>query len=88
MLKQSRAKKSNAQKWIMNINGECKSSSEHAKQLNKKAMELQSTLDFEHDCLSQRVEELESQIFATKEHRQKYLDNIRRHCMELLALKC
>ena len=89
MSKRHQVNLSNTRKWIMNVVGECKSLSEYAKQLNKKAMELQSTLDFvgnERDCLLQRVEELESQTFGTKEHRQKYLDNVRQCCMELLAL--
>ena len=40
---------------------------------------LQSALDVvgnERDCLLQRVEVLESQTFATKEHQQKYMDNV------------
>ena len=88
MSKRHQVNLSNTRKRIMNVVGECKSLSEYAKQLNKKAMELQST-DFvgnERDCLLQRVEELESQTFGTKEHRQKYLDNVRQCCMELLAL--
>ena len=77
---------SNARKRILTVVEECKCLSAHTKQLNEKALELQSTLDFvgnECDCLRQRVEELESQTFATKEHRQTY---VRQCCMELLAL--
>ena len=89
VLKRHQVNLSNARKRILTVVEECKCLSAHTKQLNEKSLELQSTLDFvgnECDCLRQRVEELESQTFATKEHRQKYLDNVRQCCMELLAL--
>ena len=33
-----------------------------------------------------RMKELESHTFETKEHQQKYLDNIRQCCIELLGM--
>ena len=34
----------------------------------------------------QGIEELESHTFETKEHKQKYLDNVRQCCIELLGM--
>ena len=74
---------SNAVKRIVNVVGECKLS----KQLNQKAIVIQSTLNFERDSLLQRLGELESQAFFGKRAPTKvYLDNVRQCCMELLAL--
>ena len=46
---------------------------------------LDSTRD-EYDTLVGRVNDLESACLETKEHKMKYLDNIRQCCMELLSL--
>ena len=63
--------------------------SAHTQYLNAKVAGLQGALEDvenERDCLLQRVEELESHTFQTKEHKKKYLDNVRQCCIELLAL--
>ena len=37
-------------------------------------------------CLLERLQELESHTFESKEHQRKYLDNVRQCCIELLSL--
>ena len=48
----------------------------------------QSVLDSEdsYDCLLERLHELENHSFETKEHKRKYLDNMRQCCIELLSM--
>ena len=47
--------------------------------------ELSDVVD-ERDSLLQRILELQLDKFETKEHRQKYLDNVRQCCIELLSM--
>ena len=47
--------------------------------------ELYDVVD-ERDSLLQRILELQLDKFETKEHRQKYLDNVRQCCIELLSM--
>ena len=61
----------------------------HTKLLETKLGELSleiRSIEDERECLLQRLEELQSSTFRTKEHQQKYLDNIRQCCMELLSM--
>ena len=79
----------NARKHCKAIDEECQVLSAHTQYLNAKVTGLRGALDDignERDCLLQRVEELESHTFETKEHKKKYLDNVRQCCIELLAL--
>ena len=58
-------------------------------ELSEKAAGLQAAPDdveSERDSLLQQIEELESHTFETKEHKQKYLDNVRQCCIELLGM--
>ena len=47
--------------------------------------ELYDVVD-ERDSLLQRILELQLDKCETKEHRQKYLDNVRQCCIELLSM--
>ena len=79
----------NTRKYCKAVDNECKVLSAHAQCLHAKIAGLQHELNDvgnERDCLLQRVEELESHMFETKEHKKKYLDNVRQCCIELLAL--
>ena len=57
----------------------------HVKEVADLKNALESTRD-EYDTLVGRVNDLESACLETKEHKMKYLDNIRQCCMELLSL--
>ena len=57
--------------------------------LNKDIISLKLSLqDSENDYerLFERLQELESHMFETKEHQKKYLDSVRACCIELLSL--
>ena len=57
--------------------------------LNKDVISLKQSLqDSENDYerLFERLQELESHMFETKEHQKKYLDSVRACCIELLSL--
>jgi len=58
------------------------------RQLDKVVTELHAELDCVQDEREflQRIAELESCTFETKEHKQKYLDNMRQCCIELLSM--
>ena len=60
-----------------------------AQGLNKDVISLKQSLqDSENDYerLFERLQELESHMFETKEHQKKYLDSVRACCIELLSL--
>ena len=60
-----------------------------AQGLNKDMISLKQSLqDSENDYerLFERLQELESHMFETKEHQKKYLDSVRACCIELLSL--
>ena len=60
-----------------------------AQDLNKEVVLFKTSLqdsENEHNCLLERLQELESHTFETKEHQRKYLDNVRQRCIELLSL--
>ena len=57
----------------------------HVKEVADLKNALESTRD-EYDILVGRMNDLESACLETKEHKMKYLDNIRQCCMELLSL--
>ena len=79
----------NARKCCKAIVDECQALSAHTQYLDKKVLGLREALDdvgSERDSLIQRIEELESHTFETKEHKRKYLDSVRQCCIELLAM--
>lgn len=60
-----------------------------AQDLNQEMVVFKSSLqdsENEHNSLLERLQELESHTFETKEHQRKYLDNVRQCCIELLSL--
>ena len=57
--------------------------------LNKDVISLKQSLQHSennYDRLFERLQELESHVFETKEHQKKYLDSVRACCIELLSL--
>lgn len=61
----------------------------HAQCLTDKVAELNAALEnveYDHDCLFQRLSELETHMFETKQHHMKYLDRVRKCCIELLSM--
>ena len=78
-----------AKKRCKAIADECQALSTHAQIIDEKVIGLREALDdvrSERDFLIQRVEELESHTFETKDHKMKYLDSVRQCCIELLAM--
>jgi hypothetical protein len=62
---------------------------QQAESFESKLSHMISRLDaakIERDVLADRLNELEVGKFRTKEHRQKYMDNVRQCCIELLSL--
>ena len=60
-----------------------------AKDLNKEVEMFKGSLhdsENKYFCLLERLQELESHTFESKEHQRKYLDNVRQCCIELLSL--
>ena len=56
--------------------------------LNKDIISLKQSLqnsENNYEKLFERLQELESQVFETKEHQKKYLDSVRACCFELLS---
>ena len=57
--------------------------------LNKDVISLKQSLQHSennYERLFERLQELESHVFETKEHQKKYLDSVRACCIELLSL--
>ena len=62
---------------------------QHIERLEAKISDMSTSLDVaksEHDHLADRLHQLESKKLSIKEHQQKYLDNVRQCCIELLSL--
>lgn len=62
---------------------------QHIERLETKISDMSTSLDVaksERDHLADRLHQLESKKLSTKEHQQKYLDNVRQCCIELLSL--
>ena len=79
----------NAKNRCQGIAEECKCLKACSRDLNEKIVGLQGALNDignEYDCLVQRISQLESNTFETKEDKRKYLDNVRQCCLELLGM--
>jgi len=71
------------------ISDKCDHLKSVAQDLNEEVVLFKNSLqgyENEYICLLERLQELESHTFKTKEHQRKYLDNVRQCCIELLSL--
>ena len=64
---------------------------QHIERLEAKISDISTSLDLaksDHDHLADRIHQLESERLSTKQHQQfeRYLDNVRQCCIELLSL--
>ncbi len=78
-----------AKKKSVSVAKEMEQLKAQTRELDKAVTELHSELDSvqdEREFLLQSVAELESCTFETKQHKQKYLDNVRQCCIELLSM--
>ena len=62
---------------------------QHIERLEAKISDISASLDVaksDRDHLADRLHQLESERLSTKQHQQRYLDNVRQCCIELLSL--
>ena len=62
---------------------------QHIERLEAKISDISASLDVaksDRDHLADRLHQLESERLSTKQHQQRYLDNVRLCCIELLSL--
>ena len=62
---------------------------QYVERLEAKISDISASLDVaksDRDHLADRLHQLESERLSTKQHQQRYLDNVRQCCIELLSL--